>query len=156
MRIQTGRPGVYSETPAALTDSFVIRHAQPGNEGMGELRTGKAGHPQPVDTKDLRFRMGMAEIRITEPEQRDPLLLISAFAMALLTMLGTAGESLGMDRLLESNMPKRRTHSLFRQGCVLYELIPNMPDHRLVPLMQRFAEMLISSGLFGGFLSAAK
>jgi hypothetical protein len=53
-------------------------------------------------------------------------------------------------------MPKRRTHSLFRQGCVLYELIPNTPDHRLVPLMQRFAEMLISSGLFGGFLSAAK
>jgi hypothetical protein len=71
------------------------------------------------DTKDLRFGMGMAEIRITEPDRRDRLLLISAFAMALLTMLGTAGESLGMDRLLKSNTSKTRTHSLFRQGCML-------------------------------------
>ena len=108
------------------------------------------------DTKDLRFGMGMAEIRIADPERRDRLLLISAFAMALLTMLGTAGESLGMDRLLKSNTSKTRTHSLFRQGCMLYELIPNMPEHRLLPLMRRFAEMLVSSGLFGGFLSAAK
>jgi hypothetical protein len=97
--------------------------------------------------------MGMAEIRIAEPERRDRLLLISAFAMALLTMLGTAGESLGMDRLLKSNTSKTRTHSLFRQGCMLYELIPNMPEHRLLPLMQRFTEMLLSSGLFGEILS---
>jgi Transposase DDE domain len=100
------------------------------------------------DTKDLRFGMGMAELRIAEPERRDRLLLISAFAMALLTMLGAAGESLGMDRQLKSNTSKTRTHSLFRQGCMLYELIPNMPEHRLVPLIQRFAEMLAQSGLF--------
>ena len=100
------------------------------------------------DTKDLRFGMGMAEIRIAEPERRDRLLLISAFAMALLTMLGAAGESLGMDRQLKSNTSKTRTHSLFRQGCMLYGLIPNMPEHRLLPLMQRFAEMLAQSGLF--------
>src|SRR3984893_10857713 len=108
------------------------------------------------DTKDLRFGMGMAEIRIPDPERRDRLLLISAFATALPTMLGTAGESLGMDRLLKSNTSKTRTHSLFRQGCMLYELIPNMPEHRLLPLMQRFAEMLLRSGLFGGFLSGTK
>ena len=108
------------------------------------------------DTKDLRFGMGMAEIRIAEPERRDRLLLISAFAMVLLSMLGAAGESLGMDRLLKSNTSKIRTHSLFRQGCMLYELIPNMPEHRLLPLIQRFAEMLVSSGLFDGFRSEAK
>ena len=34
---------------------------------------------------------------------------------------------------------------------MFYELIPNMPQHRLLPLMQRFAEMLVSSGLFGRF-----
>ena len=61
-----------------------------------------------------------------------------------------------MDRLLKSNTSKTRTHSLFRQGCMLYELIPNMREHRLVPLMQRFAEMLVSSKLLGGFLSGAK
>ncbi len=108
------------------------------------------------DTKDLRFGMGMAELRIAEPERRDRLLLINAFAMALLTMLGAAGESLGMDRHLKSNTSKTRTHSLFRQGCMLYELIPNMPEHRLLPLMQRFAEMLAQSGLFCGSLSETK
>src|SRR5450432_839557 len=118
--------------------------------GMGDAGKGSAGASR------WKARGGMAEIRIAEPERRDRLLLISAFAMALLTMLGTAGESLGMDRLLKSNTSKTRTHSLFRQGCMLYELIPNMPDHRLVPLMACFAEMLVSSGLFGGFLSAAK
>ena len=58
--------------------------------------------------------------------RRDRLLLVSAFAVALLTMLGAVGEGLGMDRLLKSNTSKTRSHSLFRQGCMLYELIPNM------------------------------
>jgi hypothetical protein len=31
-----------------------------------------------------------------------------------------------------------------------------MPEHRLMPLMQRFAEMLLSSGLLGGFLSVTE
>jgi hypothetical protein len=60
--------------------------------------------------------------------------------MVLLTLLGAAGESLGMDRLLKSNTAKTRTHSLFRQGCMLYEFIRTMPDIRLSPLMGRFAE----------------
>jgi hypothetical protein len=63
--------------------------------------------------------------------RRDRLLLISSFATALLAVLGAVGESLGTDRLLKSNTSKTRTHSLFRQGCLLYELIPNMPEHRL-------------------------
>src|SRR4249919_4271801 len=100
--------------------------------------------------------MGMAELRIAEPERRDRLLLISAFAMALLTMLGTAGESLGMDRLLKSNTSKTRTHSLFRQGCMLYDLIPNMPEHRLAPLMQNFADAVSKAGVFIPKLASAK
>ena len=101
------------------------------------------------DTKDLRFGMGLSETRIGEPERRDRLLLINAFAMALLTMLGEARESLGMDRLLKSNTSKTRTHSLFRQGCMLYKLIPNMPKQRLLPLMQKFAKLLGQSTTFG-------
>ena len=49
--------------------------------------------------------------RIGEPTRRDRLLLINAFAMALLTMFGAAGESLGMDRLLKSNTSKIRTQA---------------------------------------------
>ncbi len=102
------------------------------------------------DTKDLRFGMGLGATRIGEPTRRDRLLLINAFAMVLLTMLGAAGESLGMDRLLKSNTSKIRTHSLFRQGCMLYELIPTMPDQRLFPLMARFAKTVSKCRSFSG------
>jgi hypothetical protein len=90
------------------------------------------------DTKDLRFGMGLGVLRIADPHRRDRLLLLNAFAIVLLTLLGAAGESLGMDRHLKVNTAKRRTHSLFRQGCMLYELIPNMPEVRLRPLVERF------------------
>src|SRR3954467_10163421 len=97
------------------------------------------------DTKDLRFGMGLSAVRISDPQRRDRLLLLNAFAVVLLTLLGAAGESLGMDRHLKSNTVKTRTHSLFRQGCMLYDLIPNMPDHRLRPLVERYAEILQQS-----------
>ena len=100
------------------------------------------------DTKDLRFGMGLSSTRVGEPTRRDRLLLVSAFATALLTLLGAVGESLGMDRLLKSNTSKTRTHSLFRQGCMLYDLIPNMPEHRLAPLMENFAEAVSNAGVF--------
>jgi hypothetical protein len=103
--------------------------------------------PQFRDIKDLRFGMGLSSTRIGEPMRRDRLLLVSAFATALLTLLGAVGESLGMDRLLKSNTSKARTHSLFRQGCMLYELIPNMPEHRLAPLIEKFAEAVTRAGI---------
>jgi hypothetical protein len=94
------------------------------------------------DTKDLRFGMGMSALRIADPRRRDRLFLLNAFAIVLLTLLGVAGESLGLDRLLKVNTSKRRTHSLFRQGCLLYDLIPNMPEARLRPLVDKFIEMI--------------
>ena len=73
--------------------------------------------------------------------------------MSIIMRVGraSAGESLGMDRLLKSNTSKIRTHSLFRQGCMLYELIPTMPDQRLFPLMARFAETSRSAGFSMSF-----
>src|SRR5208282_4483466 len=85
------------------------------------------------DTKDLRFGMGMGVIHVKAPERRDRLWLINAFAVVLLTLLGAAGEALGYDRMLKTNTAKRRVHSLFRQGCMLYDLIPTMPQARLGP-----------------------
>jgi hypothetical protein len=100
------------------------------------------------DTKDLHFGMGMGLIHISTPVRRDRLWLLNALAIALLTLLGAAGEALGYDRLLKSNTTKRRTHSLFRQGCMLYDLIPTMPEQRLLPLIERFAEMLAEVPVF--------
>ena len=112
--------------------------------------------PQFRDTKDLQFGMGLSATRIGEPTRRDRLLLVSAFATALLTLLGTVGETLGMDRLLKSNTSKTRTHSLFRQGCMLYDLIPNMPEHRLAPLMQAFNAAVANAAVFASALAMVK
>jgi Transposase DDE domain len=100
------------------------------------------------DTKDLRFGMGMGSIHVSTPARRDRLWLLNTLAIALLTLLGAAGEALGYDRHLKSNTTKRRTHSLFRQGCMLYDLMPMMPEHRLRPLIERFAAMLAEVPVF--------
>jgi hypothetical protein len=106
------------------------------------------------DTKDLRFGMGMGSMHVNSPERRDRLWLINAFAVVLLTLLGAAGEALGYDRMLKTNTAKRRVHSLFRQGCMLYDLIPMMPEVRLRPLMQRFSQMLLEQPLFADVFGA--
>jgi hypothetical protein len=100
------------------------------------------------DSKDIRYGMGLGEVRVSTPARRDRLWLINAFAVALLTLLGAAGEALGFDRLLKSNTSLRRTHSLLRQGIMLYQLIPTMPEHRLLPLVEKFAEMLAAHPVF--------
>ena len=94
------------------------------------------------DTKDIHFGMGLSATHIGDTARRDRLLLLSALAVALLTILGAAGESLGMDRWLKVNTAKKRTHSLFRQGQEYYMLIPNMKEEDLVPLAMRFGEMV--------------
>ena len=99
------------------------------------------------DIKDMRFGMGLSSIWVSKPERRDRLLLLSALAIALLSVLGAAGESLGYDRWLKANTVKRRTHSLFRQGLMLYDHIPNWPEERLRPLLEKFGEMLIEQRL---------
>jgi hypothetical protein len=111
--------------------------------------------PSCRDTKDLRFGMGLGKIRIGDPMRRDRLLLVNAFAIVLLTLLGAAGESLGMDRHLKSNTAKHRTHSLFRQGCMLFDLIPNMPKMRLQPLVERFAQFIQQSRAFSATFSVS-
>jgi len=106
------------------------------------------------DTKDLRFGMGMGALHVSTPDRRDRLWLINAFAVVLLTLLGAAGEALGYDRHLKSNTTNRRTHSLFRQGSMLYELIPTMPKHQLRPLIKHFAQMLTIQPVFNHMFGA--
>ncbi|NKC17203.1 MAG: hypothetical protein GKR94_34910 [Gammaproteobacteria bacterium] len=65
-----------------------------------------------------------------------------ALAVSVLTLLGAAGENFGYERYLQANTVKIHTHSLFRQGALLYELLRNMPEARLRPLMVRSGEMI--------------
>jgi len=94
------------------------------------------------DVKDIRFGMGLSQARISSTKKRDRILLISALAVAMLTMLGAAGESVGLDRLLKVNTSKRRTHSLFFQGCHYYAAMPMMPPDDFKAIALRFGELL--------------
>ena len=86
--------------------------------------------------------MGMSLLRISTTQRCDRLFLLNAFAIVLLTLLGAACEAVGYDRYLKTNTVKKRTHSLFRQGCMIYDLLPNMPDKWLIPIMQSFAQLI--------------
>ena len=94
------------------------------------------------DTKDQKYGLGLSATHIGTPVRRDRLLLIAALAQALLTLLGAAGEALGMDRMLKANTAKKRTHSLYRQGLHYYNSIPKMREEKLLPLIEKFAELV--------------
>ena len=100
------------------------------------------------DTKDPRYGLGLSATHVRDVKRRDRLLLICAMAMTLLTVLGAAGESLGMDRMLKANTSKKRTHSLFRQGCHYYASIPAMKQEQLEPLVRRFGEYVLREPVY--------
>lgn len=100
------------------------------------------------DTKDPRYGLGLSATHVHDVRRRDRLLLICAMATTLLTVLGAAGESLGMDRMLKANTVKTRTHSLFRQGCHYYAAIPAMRQALLEPLVQRFGEYVLAQPVY--------
>lgn len=100
------------------------------------------------DFKDDRFGLGLSNTSIKSPARRDRLLIAAAIANILLTILGAAGEDLGYDRMLKSNTVKKRTHSLFRQGVLYFDKLPNMRPERKWPLLNRFAELLSMHQLF--------
>ena len=92
----------------------------------------------------IRFRgvIKVTDTRISSPARRDRMLLIGAIAASLLTLLGAAGESLGLDMKMKANTVKTRTHSLLSQGLFYFDCLFNMRDERARPLMQRFDELL--------------
>ena len=94
------------------------------------------------DSKDIRFGMGLSQTHIQDEQRRDRLLLVCAMAVTLLTLLGAAGESMGLDRMLKVNTVKYRTHSLFNQGTYYYQALETWPEERCIQLLIRFGELL--------------
>ena len=92
--------------------------------------------------------MGLSSMHVSRPDRRDRLLLLSALAIAVLSLLGAAGERIGYDHWLKANTVKRRTHSLFRQGLMLYHHLPNWPEDRIRPLMETFGSMLMEQRVY--------
>ena len=100
------------------------------------------------DLKNLRFGMGLSDTRIGSPERRDRILLVGAIAAALLTMLGAAGESVGLDRRMKANTSKGRTHSLLNQGLFYFDWLLTMREERAGPLMQAFDALVRQQATF--------
>lgn len=100
------------------------------------------------DVKDLRFGMGLSSVRVNSSDRRDRLLLLSALAIALLTLLGAAGESIGLERQLKANTVKRRSYSLFNQGCFYYQWMATMPEESFGALVSAFSWMLHGHAVF--------
>ena len=105
------------------------------------------------DVKDIRFGMGLSSVSIKSAERRDRILLASAIAVSLLTLLGAAGEAIGLDRLLKVNTVKKRTHSLFTQGCFYFRAMVNYKTERFEMIMKKYAELSNDHIVFNGLFS---
>ena len=90
------------------------------------------------DTKDVHFGMGLSATHIGSAGRRDRLRFLAALAYALLVLLGGAGERCGLDRTLKASTTKRRTLSLYKQGCHWYDAIPAMTEERFELLMNAY------------------
>lgn len=97
------------------------------------------------DTKDIHFGMGLHATRIKNPERRDRILFISAIAMVLLTFLGAACEKVGFDKHLKINTAKKRTISLFRQGCIIFNRLDRMAKDTAKKLIKAFLDLINDS-----------
>lgn len=91
------------------------------------------------DQKDMRFGWALHSVQVTQVPRRDRLLMLAAIAQLVLTLLGAAGEEIGLDRDLRVNTVRRRTHSLFRQGR---EYIRGLAARVAHQLEQRFTHLL--------------
>jgi hypothetical protein len=107
------------------------------------------------DTTDPRLGMATGSVQVSTPAsfagsvaRRDRSGLLNALAIALPALLAAAGEALGHDRFLKPHTTKRRTHSWFRQGGMLDDLVPTMPEPRRLPSIERFAAMLAEVPVF--------
>lgn len=135
--------------------------ASPARPRPGQAQLGLAGQTELVicdktieetfrDLKNPRLGLGLKQTVVTRNDRRDALFLLATLAHALLTLLGKAGQELGMERWLGTTRPGGI--SLFRQGVLLYDLIPNMREEKLRPLLTRFGELLCEHALFTGIL----
>jgi hypothetical protein len=92
------------------------------------------------DQKDIRFGWGLYDTIVTQPVRRDRLLFLAAVTQLLLTLVGAAGEALGLDAMLRVNTEtRRRTHSLLRQGR---EYIKGLVERVAQQLQERFLQFL--------------
>ena len=146
-------PGVVCVQEAAMQDAWCLASSREALTG-GAIKAayGRRFTVEETfrDMKNPRFGLGLKQTVVSRNDRRAALFLLAVLAHTLLTLLGKAGQELGMERMLGATRPGQL--SLFRQGLMLYELLPRMPEDRLRPLMTRFGELLRHHAFFIGIL----
>jgi hypothetical protein len=102
------------------------------------------------DVKNPHLGLGLKQTVMERNDRRDALFLLAVLAHTLLTLLGKASEELAMERWLGATRP--RQYSRFRQGQMLFDLIPTMERQRLRILLQRFGQLLREHALLSQIL----
>lgn len=102
------------------------------------------------DEKDDRFGLGFKQTRVSTCNRRDRFLVICTLATILLTLLGAAGETLGLDRYLKAGTARRRVHSLFHQGRRYVRGVLRMHEEAIRQLLWKLvADQPLTTVLFG-------
>jgi hypothetical protein len=92
------------------------------------------------DRKHPRRGLGLTQTVVQRHDRRDVLFLLATRAHTLLTLLGKAGQELGLERWLGASRPGQS--SLFRPGQRRFALMPTMDEKRLRARMPRFGPWL--------------
>ena len=99
------------------------------------------------DIKDMRFGMGLSAMRVSIAASR-PFVAAQCVGDCIAVVVGRGGGELGVRPLAEGEHGEVSYAFVVRQGLMLYEQIPNWPDERVWPLMERFSEMLMEQRVF--------
>ena len=67
--------------------------------------------------------------------------MIHAISTLVLTLLGAAGEKIGLDKYLKSNTSAKRQLSLFKQGCIYFRRLFRMVKETAIKLINAFYEL---------------
>jgi hypothetical protein len=85
------------------------------------------------DVKNPRFGLGLKQAVIERNDRRDALFLLAVLAHTLLTLLGKAGQELGMSRMLGATR-RRRTAASGDRGS--QALVENQAEASSSPVQQ--------------------
>lgn len=106
------------------------------------------------DEKNFYSGFGLYKSRIKNKERRDRLLTIIALAIIILTILGHISEKLKLDKHIKANTTKYRTHSLFRQGLIVFSMLCDIYRKTKTKILNMFKKISIQLFDFSGVYSA--
>jgi hypothetical protein len=100
------------------------------------------------DEKDIDFGLGLSATHVGSGDRRDRLLLLAAIAHALRTLLGAAGEKVGLDQEFQASPKRGRALSLFGQGTFGYGALQNRKEEKALLRMTAFDAVVREHAVF--------